>query len=73
MISTVDNSLGTFTKHEVSASIEACDRKGRSQHCFDKGRPCLTNLLEVHEMIKSKINKGVSANVVYLDFQKKLY
>uniref|UniRef100_A0A4W3IWW7 Reverse transcriptase domain-containing protein n=1 Tax=Callorhinchus milii TaxID=7868 RepID=A0A4W3IWW7_CALMI len=41
-----------------------------SQHGFTKGKSCLTNLIEFFEHISSKLDKGESVDVVYLDFQK---
>ena len=41
-----------------------------TQHGFQRGRSCLTNLLEYTEIISKWVDGGSPVDVIYLDFQK---
>ena len=41
-----------------------------SQHCFRKGRSCLTNLLEFLDKITGCTDTGENVDIVFLDFAK---
>ncbi|CAM5142170.1 unnamed protein product [Natator depressus] len=43
---------------------------GKSQHCFCKGKSCLTNLLKFFVGVNQHVDKGDLVDRVYLDFQK---
>ena len=42
----------------------------KSQHCFTKGKSCLTNLLSFLEDFTKAIDEGKPFDVIYLDFSK---
>ena len=41
-----------------------------TQHGFQRGRSCLTNLLEYTEIISKWVDDGSPVDIIYLDFQK---
>ena len=41
-----------------------------SQHCFSKGKSCLTNLLSFYRKVFETIDEGDEYDIVYLDFSK---
>jgi len=42
------------------------------QHGFQKGKSCVSQLLEVFQDIGQALNRGVETDIVYLDFAKAL-
>ena len=41
-----------------------------SQHCFTKGKSCLTNLLSFYSKVYEAANNRDSYDILYLDFSK---
>ena len=41
-----------------------------NQHSFRNGRPCLSQLLEQHDLILNLLDEETNVDVVYLDFSK---
>ena len=62
--------LESIIKEEIVLHLEKFSLLNDSQHGFLSGRSCLTNLLEFMEDITEILDKGNSADVVYLDFAK---
>ena len=53
--------------------VEHLDRNKlirRSQHGFLRGRSCATNLISFMDKITEALDKGESADVIFLDFAK---
>ena len=41
-----------------------------SQHGFRSKRSCLTNLLEILDLVSNYVDQSIPVDVIYLDFQK---
>ena len=57
-------------KHELVGFLNKYELIHKTQHGFTKNRSCLTNLLEYIEYVTNIVDKGDSADVIYLDFSK---
>eukprot|EP00061_Rhincodon_typus_P004967 g23845.t1 len=60
--------LESIIKDKVAEYLEVHGKRGLSQHCYNKGRLYLTNLLEFFEEVMSKFDKGEPVDVIHLDF-----
>ena len=57
-------------KDDLVNYLESNDLLYSSQHGFRKNKSCLTNLLEFLQEVSDGMDKGVSIDVIYLDFSK---
>ncbi|CAM4642329.1 unnamed protein product [Lepidochelys kempii] len=60
----------TIIKNNIVRHIDEHNLLRKSQHGFNKGKSCLTNLLEFFEGVNKHVAQGDPVNIVYLDFQK---
>ena len=62
--------METLIKNRILEHISAMGILNNSQHGFNRGRSCLTNLLMMTEECSSNLDKKIPTDIVYLDFAK---
>ena len=62
--------LESILKDHIMAHLDHNQLIKKSQHGFMKGKSCATNLLEFLDKITEDTDKGISTDVIYLDFAK---
>ena len=70
LTSVVGKLLEKILRNRIYAHLEENGPVSESQHCFVRGRSCLTNLIEFFEEVMKIIDEGRAADVVYMDFSK---
>ena len=62
--------LETLVKNKIVTYLSDLDAFSQNQHGIQRGRSCLTNLLETFESWSSALYQGKQVDCIFLDFQK---
>ena len=57
-------------KDDVTSFLENSDLLSKVKYGFQRGRSCLTNLLEAFESWTNALDDGFGVDIVYLDYRK---